>query len=277
MSLDCFYRMSGLEKSAIVLSALGDEIRAEIFKEIPENDVQLLRNAMSQTTETPRSVVNEALDVFYGQISDARLQRLDEDQQNHIEKDECYKSRYPFHQLEKLDSQDLYHFLVKEHPQTTALILAYLTPVKKIEVLSIFSEEERANVIYRIAKLEAISRTVISKLDGFIQDEILAEIQNVISDFEDIIKIDDHEMQTLLRLIDNQNLTCSLKLASDEIKKKVLKNVSERAAGLLQDDLEAMGPMRLSDVEAAQKEILQLVKQIRSKSQEIEVIEYARN
>jgi|GEM_PF-5003088 len=274
MALNRFHQMSGIEKSALVLNELGDEVRAEIFKEIPESDVKLLLNAMSQV-EASRSVVDGVLDLFYGQIVDVHPYKFCKDHQNNIEKKRSQESKSPFHLFEKMCPQKLSEFLLKEHPQTIALILAYLSPSKKNEILTLFSDEVRVNVVYRIAKLKFISITVLSQLDSFIQEQLLSEIQNNISNFEDLIKMDDHLIQSLLKQVDNHNLTCALKLASEEIKEKIFKNISRSASELLQCDLESIGPIRLSDVEFAQKEILQIAKRLRSDGQIIGAIKYA--
>lgn len=86
------------------------------------------------------------------------------------------------------------------------------------------------------------------------KDPILAEeIRKLMFVFEDILKIDDRGMQTLLKEIPNDKLLLALKTANEDIKTKIFKNLSQRAANLLKEDLESMGPARLSDVEGAQQ------------------------
>lgn len=95
------------------------------------------------------------------------------------------------------------------------------------------------------------------------KDPILAEeIRKLMFVFEDIVKIDDRGMQTLLKEIPNDKLLLALKTANDEIKEKVFKNISQRAATLLQEDLSNMGPSRLSDVEGAQQEIVNTARRL---------------
>jgi flagellar motor switch protein FliG len=77
--------------------------------------------------------------------------------------------------------------------------------------------------------------------------------------FEDIIKIDDRGIQEILKNIDNAELTLALKVCTDELKEKVFQNMSERAAKMLKEDLEVMGPVKVSDVERAQGNILKVV------------------
>jgi flagellar motor switch protein FliG len=74
--------------------------------------------------------------------------------------------------------------------------------------------------------------------------------------FDNLLGVDDRGMQELLRQVQSDSLLLALKGADEELKAKIFRNMSQRAAEMLKDDLEARGPVRLADVEAAQKEIL---------------------
>ena len=74
--------------------------------------------------------------------------------------------------------------------------------------------------------------------------------------FENLIELDDRSMQALLREVESELLVTALRGSSAKLKQKIFTNMSRRAAELLQDDLETMAPVKLSDVEAAQKEIV---------------------
>jgi len=88
-------------------------------------------------------------------------------------------------------------------------------------------------------------------------DEGLSQkIQDLMFVFEDLLEVDDRGMQELLRQVPADKLLIALKGADETFKTKVFKNMSQRAAEMLKDDLEAKGPVRISEVEAAQKEIL---------------------
>jgi flagellar motor switch protein FliG len=83
-----------------------------------------------------------------------------------------------------------------------------------------------------------------------------SRIQDLIFVFDNLIDIDDRSMQELLRQVQSDKLLLALKGCDETLKEKIFKNMSQRAAEMLRDDLEAKGPVKLSDVEAAQKEIL---------------------
>jgi len=93
-------------------------------------------------------------------------------------------------------------------------------------------------------------------------EEMAQQIQDLMFVFENLVDVDDRGIQTLLREVQQDVLMKALKGTDETLKEKIFKNMSKRAAELLQDDLEAMGPVRVSDVEAAQKEILSTARRL---------------
>lgn len=103
--------------------------------------------------------------------------------------------------------------------------------------------------------------SIMSRLEE--KDPILTEeIRKLMFVFEDIQKIDDRGIQALLKEVPNDKLLLALKTANEEIKEKIFKNISQRAANLLKEDLGNMGPSRLSDVEGAQQEIVNVARRL---------------
>jgi flagellar motor switch protein FliG len=103
--------------------------------------------------------------------------------------------------------------------------------------------------------------SIMSRLEE--KDPLLAEeIRKLMFVFDDIIKIDDRGIQVLLKEVANDKLLLALKTASEEIKNKFFKNLSQRAAEMLREDLSSMGPSRLSDVEGAQQEIVNAARRL---------------
>jgi flagellar motor switch protein FliG len=97
---------------------------------------------------------------------------------------------------------------------------------------------------------------------GKSDDRLSASIQDLMFVFDDLLEIDDRGMQELLRQVAADRLLIALKGVDDSFKNKVFKNMSQRAAEMLKSDLEAKGPVRLADVEAAQKEILMAARKL---------------
>jgi len=92
--------------------------------------------------------------------------------------------------------------------------------------------------------------------------DMVEDIRKQMFTFEDLVNLDGRSLQMILREVNNDSLTLALKTASDELKEKIFKNMSKRAADMLRDDLEAKGPVRLSEVEEAQKAILAVAKRL---------------
>ena len=91
-----------------------------------------------------------------------------------------------------------------------------------------------------------------------IDPELAEEIRANMFVFEDLVNLDDRGVQTLLREVDNQTLILALKTADEVVRTKILGNLSKRAAEMLAEDMEVMGPTKLSDVEKAQTTVTQL-------------------
>ncbi|GMT41676.1 MAG: flagellar motor switch protein FliG [bacterium] len=103
--------------------------------------------------------------------------------------------------------------------------------------------------------------SILSEIEG-LNPELADSIRNLMFVFEDIVNIDDRGMQAILKEVSNEDLMLSLKTASDELKEKIFGNMSKRAAEMMRDDLQSMGPAKLSDVEKAQQSIIRTVKRL---------------
>lgn len=114
---------------------------------------------------------------------------------------------------------------------------------------------------------------ILNYMGGAIEASVLAnirehdadlaqKIQDQMFTFDNILELDDRSVQLLLREVQSETLIIALKGTSQELKDKIFKNMSSRAAEALKEDLEAKGPVRLSEVEAEQKEILKIVRKL---------------
>jgi len=92
--------------------------------------------------------------------------------------------------------------------------------------------------------------------------DLVEQIRRLMFVFEDILLVNDKGIQSVLKEVDNEELGLALKTASDELKQKIFKNMSERAAQLIQEDMQFMGPVRVSDVEQAQQKIVDVVRRL---------------
>jgi flagellar motor switch protein FliG len=311
--------MDGIEKAALLLNVLGNTVTSQIFKKMKDNDVKRLVSVMGQVSKVPIAVVRDVLEEFHSEISEEQniifghaqgrdfvLQTLGEERAKTVLGQlSVVEGSRTLEALELVDSRTLANFLVNEHPQTVALILAHLEPNKKCDVLRRLPEGIQTEVVLRISNIDFISPQLIAQVDEVLKQELATlgsidtqqlggiqpiaemlnsmdksteqnimarveekdpqlaeEIRKLMFVFEDIVFIDDRGMQSLLKEVSNDKLVMALKTAPEEIKTKIFKNISKRAADLLKDDLEAMGPVKLSDVEKAQQEIINVAKRL---------------
>lgn len=92
--------------------------------------------------------------------------------------------------------------------------------------------------------------------------ELAEEIKNLMFTFEDLLKIDDRSIQAVLKEVPRDQLVLALKTASEELRQKLFKNISQRAAQMLQEDLESLGPTKLKDVEKSQQSVVDIVRRL---------------
>ncbi|MBI5266931.1 MAG: flagellar motor switch protein FliG [candidate division Zixibacteria bacterium] len=97
--------------------------------------------------------------------------------------------------------------------------------------------------------------------------DLAAEVKNMMFVFDDIVLLDDRSIQRLLKEVETKDLSVALKAANEEVKTKIFKNVSERVANMIKEEMEFMGPTRLSDVEAAQSRIVESVRRLEEEGQ----------
>jgi flagellar motor switch protein FliG len=315
-----YENLRGFEKAAILVNYLGPGALKGLFKNLDDADVRKMLNVMQKYRVVPVHVTKKVLEEFYELISesedyifsdksgskDAIVNALGEDRARAILGGVNLNSgARTLESLEMVDAKSLSTFLVSEHPQTVAVILAHLEPEKKGEVLKRLPEALQSEVVLRMANLDHVAPELISDLDTVLKKELasmstveqsalggvqpVAEMLNVMDKntetsimsrleerdpllaeeirklmfvFDDIVKIDDRGIQTLMKEVPNDKLLLALKTANEEIKNKIFKNISQRAAEMLREDLSNMGPSRLSDVEGAQQEIVNAARRL---------------
>lgn len=126
-----------------------------------------------------------------------------------------------------------------------------------------FEKVGGANAVAEILNLSGRA-TEKAILEGLEQQspELVDDIRRLMFVFEDILRVNDKGIQAVLKEIDNEELALALRTASEELKDKIFRNMSERAATLIKEEMEFMGPVRVSDVEAAQKKIVDVVRRL---------------
>jgi flagellar motor switch protein FliG len=118
------------------------------------------------------------------------------------------------------------------------------------KVVDMFNFFDRGREKYILDKLDVIS----PPLSEIIRKHLFT--------FDDVFALDDRSIQSVMREVSNDSLTLAMKTSSDEVKDKIFRNISSRAAEMIKEDLEVMGPVKLSDVEKAQEEIIKIVRKM---------------
>ncbi len=209
----------------------------------------------------------------------------------------------PFGFLHKLDAQNVLTYLMEEHPQTIALVMAHIPASLASEVLKGLKPEQQLAVIRRIANMDQTSPEIISEveqalktrmasmmnqrfekaggvasvaeilnvvdrtteknlLDTLGQDDpdLVEEIRRLMFVFDDIVRFNDKDLQTVLKNVETSQWAMALKGASDELKDKIFRNMSKRGAKLLQEEMEFLGSVRVSSVEQMQQQIVDIIR-----------------
>ncbi|GJQ28178.1 MAG: flagellar motor switch protein FliG [Phycisphaerae bacterium] len=125
---------------------------------------------------------------------------------------------------------------------------------------------EKAGGVDTVAEILNLTDRSTEKaiMEGLEADDpdLVEQIRRLMFVFEDVLKVNDKGIQAVLKEIDNAELAMALKTASEELKAKIFKNMSERAAALIKEDMQYMGPVKISDVEAAQQRIVDTVRRL---------------
>ena len=133
-----------------------------------------------------------------------------------------------------------------------------------IQSSNIGGVKSAANILNFVeSSIEADIMEKIKEVD----EELGQEIQDLMFVFDNLNEVDDRAIQTILREVSTDQLLLALKATDEELKEKIFRNMSSRAAEMLKDDLEASGPVKLSDVESAQKEILSVARRLADEGQ----------
>jgi flagellar motor switch protein FliG len=311
---------TGRQKSAIFLVTIGSELSAEIFKYLREDEIETLTFEIARLetidSEQKDMILQEFQELMManqfistGGIDYAReLLEKSLGSQKAIDIINRLTSSLqvrPFDFIRRTDPTHLLNFIQQEHPQTIALILAYLEPNKASIILQNLNHDVQSDVARRIATMDRTSPEVLREVERVLEKKLstlssedyttaggvesIVEILNLVDRasekqiiealededpelaeeikkrmfvFEDIVMLDDRSIQKVMREVDSQELAKALKSVDTEVQDKIFKNMSKRAATMLKEDMEYMGPVRLKDVEEAQQKIVSIIRHL---------------
>lgn len=210
----------------------------------------------------------------------------------------------PSAMLMEADPERLAMLLKQEHPQVIAAVMTTLSAKRACDVMMLFEEELRKDVVARLAKLTKVPQASLARaqqvlsaglpaeggqeytvdgvrlaasllnqmqtetVDGILADfktpELADDVRQAMFTYEDLGRLDKRGMQSLLKEVPSDQLILSLKGAPDTLKEKIFDSLSKRAADMMREDLQLMGPVRLAEVEKAQEAIVAIALRLRS-------------
>ncbi|OQY34545.1 MAG: flagellar motor switch protein FliG [Spirochaetaceae bacterium 4572_59] len=312
--------LSGKQKAAIFLVTLGAEISSEVFKHLREDEIEILTFEIARleniAPESRDVVLQEFQELMMAQdfISSGGIDYARELLEKSLGSQKAVdiinrltsslKTR-PFDFVRRTDPSHLLNFIQQEHPQTIALILAYLEPLKASQILGQLPQEKQSDVAKRIATMDRTSPEILREVERVLEKklsslssedytsaggvpsivdilnlvdrttektiiesleeddpELAEEIKKRMFVFEDIIMLDDRAVQRVMREVDTAELAKALKAVDPEVQDKIYRNMSKRAASLLKEDMDFMGPTRRKDVEEAQQKIVSVIRKL---------------
>lgn len=320
--------VSGFRKAAILLTSVGDEASAAILRQLTEDEVHGVTREISllgrlsdqdrhevlqefvTAAENPYALqprgVGYATSVLLTAFGPNDGKRMAERLLQSIERD----SPTSDNALQKADPQQLAKIVIREHPQTIALILCQVGTANAAKLLGALPEELRGQVVRRMASLDQVSPEIINRLvklietklsiggeshlkqcggiravaellnrvEGPMTEEILQalstddpdlgqNIRQLMFVFEDLQNVSQDALRKLLAQVDRKVLTLALKGSSPQLKQHFTSVMSSRAAEMLVEDMQALGPVRIRDVQEAQQALIATARQLQEKGE----------
>ncbi|HYM02495.1 MAG TPA: flagellar motor switch protein FliG [Stellaceae bacterium] len=315
--------LTGPEKAAILMLALGEEHTARLFTLMDDEEIKEISQTMANLGTVSSNIVERLFVEFAEQISATgslvgsyesteRLlaKVLGQDRVNTLmEEIRGPAGRTMWDKLGNVNETVLANYLKNEYPQTVAVVLSKIKSDHAGRVLTQLPESFAMEVIMRMLRMEAVQKEVLDDVERTLRNEffsslartnrrdsheLIAEIFNSLDrstesrfltaleernrdaaerikalmfTFEDLGKLDGMAIQGILRSAEKDKIPLALKGASETLRDLFLGNMSERAGKLLREEIAAMGPVRLKDVEEAQGYLVSLAKDLAARGE----------
>ncbi len=312
--------LSGLQKAAVLLITLGEELSSQIMGHLDDDEVQDISKEIALTKVVSPEVSDKIVEEFYNMflakkfISKGGLDYAKSVLTKSLGPERARKiidrltklleqsSGFDF--LTRIDPKQLAKFIQSEHPQTIALIMAHLDPSQAAESMAELPEDLKADVVMRIANLQDISPSVVKTMAKVLEErfesmssynvevggvksvaeifnrmdrtagkatlerlekdapELVSSIRDMMFVFDDIKNLGQEGIQEILKRSDKSVLILALKGADEELQEKFFSCMSKRAVETMKEEMEFMGPVKLKEVEKAQHDIVQIVREL---------------
>ncbi|NCO02775.1 MAG: flagellar motor switch protein FliG [Alphaproteobacteria bacterium] len=316
--------LTGPEKAAIFMLALGEEYTAKIFQHMDDEEILEISQTMATLGRINATVVERLFVDFAEQMSSANAligsqestERLlaragmSAEKIEHImEEIRGPAGRTMWEKLTNVNEDILANFLQKEYPQTVAVVMSKISTEHAAKVLSLLPDNFALEVIHRMLRMEAVQRDVLDDVEKTLRTEFMSnlartarqdshevmadifnkfdrtaeanfmdlleksvpesaeKIRSLMFTFEDLQKLDPASIQTVIRACDKDKMPTALKGATETLRDLFFSNMSERAAKIMKEDMAAMGPVRLKDVEDSQQYIVGIAKDLEARGE----------
>lgn len=315
--------LSGSEKAAIFMLALGEEHTSKIFEHMDDEEIMGISQTMAGLGKISSNVVERLFVDFAEAMSSTNnlvgtldsterllTKVLGKDKVSQImEEIRGPAGRTMWEKLGNVNEEILANFLQKEYPQTVAVVMSKIMPDHAARVMAMLPENFALEVIHRMLRMEAVQKEVLEDVEKTLRTEFMAnlsrtqrrdshelmaeifnnleravetkfmdelnrttpesaeKIRSLMFTFEDLAKLDPSAIQTIIRAVDKDKLPAALKGATETLRDLFFSNMSERAAKIMREDMAAMGPIRLKDVEEAQQAIVNVTKDLESRGE----------
>ncbi|MDX8392647.1 MAG: flagellar motor switch protein FliG [Mariprofundaceae bacterium] len=313
-------KLSGIDKTAILLYALGPELAAPLVRDLDDATLVRISQRMSDLgkieVETLNSVLQEYMEMhtsddpmFHASRKDVvelLRQAVDKERGDQVLANlNEPKKMTIWDKLSRMKPEMIKSYIEAEHPQTIALILSHIDTSVASRVIALIPEDLQMPVLMRMSKIESVPSDLVKDIedtlelglsgsegqsgltfDGMVNvveilkklekdvatpilqqleerdEELFKQVDRLLLVFEDLIDLSDRDIQTILKHISSDDLVKALKGSSDEIAELFFTNMSTRAAEIMREDMEVMGPMKLVEVEDAQTNVLKSVRNL---------------
>ncbi len=313
-----FEELSGTQKAAIFLMAMGDTAAKEVFEKMDDDEVRQISLAMASLGVVDAHLVEQVLTEFSHRLTEPSSVRgsfestekflaqvLPLARKNQIvEEMQGPAGRTMWDKLENVNEEVLAEYLKNEYPQTVAVILSRLQAAYAAKVMALLPENLVMDVVMRMLHLEKVEKEVLDEIEETIKTDFMATLthhsvqdttegvadifnnldrhtenrlmtglfernrevaENIrakMFTFEDLANIDYEALQKVLRAVDRHQIALALKGASEALKAVFLENMSENAGLMLMEDMDALGAVRVKEVDAAQSLIVETTKKM---------------
>ena len=314
-----FNNKTGVEKAAIVLLILGEELAGQLMENLDQNEQITVTRALSAVGKVPPSLVREACETFQSKLSEGEImvgsahtakrmleKFLPEDRVMSImDEIKAPIGRTTWEKLTSINHVTLANYLVGEGEQTAAVVISRLRSDYAAKVFEVLPPAFTVKLIHRMIDLESVPRETIIEIENILQAEFmttfghggigsdptgfLAEIFNRTSGdftekvleevgverpedvqaiqsrmftFNDLATIDLVAASAIIGNVPRDVLILALKNAPENVVERFLSSVAERTAGIMRDEMQFLGPIRLREIKSAQDEVLRTAKRL---------------